>query len=267
MNDDVAPPPGAGKEAPRSPRSRRRRRWLWAGASVLVVLLVALGGFAIWATTTPEPGPDAVAALRSDDRVEVVEDDGYTFAPRRPARVGFVLYPGARVDPASYAVPARQIAEAGFLVVVPALTLNLAVLDAGAADPVIDAHPAIDRWVVGGHSLGGAIAAGYAEDHCDTVAGLVLWAAYPAEDTDLSSADLDVASVVGTRDGLTTRADIDGSRDQLPPDTDFVPIEGGNHAQFGDYGPQAGDQPATISRREQQAQAVMATLAVLRDAL
>jgi len=264
MNDDGPQPAGSGAEAPRPPGSRRRRRWLWAGWSVLVVLVVALGGFAIWATSTPEPGPGAVAALRSDGRVEVIEGDGYTFAPTRPADAGFVLYPGARVDPASYAVPARQIAEAGFLVVVPELTLNLAVLDAGAADAAIDAHPDIDRWVVGGHSLGGAIAAGYAEDHPDTVSGLVLWAAYPAERADLSALDLDATSVFGTRDGLTTREDIDGSRDRLPTGTDFVPIEGGNHAQFGDYGPQDGDRPATITRREQQEQAVRATVEVLR---
>ena len=35
-------------------------------------------------------------------------------------------------------------------------------------------------------------------------------------------------------------------------------IEGGNHAQFGNYGPQKGDQPATISAEEQQAQTVAA---------
>ena len=35
-----------------------------------------------------------------------------------------------------------------------------------------------------------------------------------------------------------------------------VEIEGGNHAQFGNYGPQKGDLPATISAEEQQAQAV-----------
>ncbi|NTW09008.1 MAG: alpha/beta hydrolase, partial [Anaerolineaceae bacterium] len=33
-------------------------------------------------------------------------------------------------------------------------------------------------------------------------------------------------------------------------------IEGGNHAQFGNYGPQPGDGTATISTAEQQSQAV-----------
>jgi hypothetical protein len=42
-----------------------------------------------------------------------------------------------------------------------------------------------------------------------------------------------------------------------------VPIEGGNHAQFGWYGTQAGDGQATISREAQQAQIVDATTALL----
>jgi dienelactone hydrolase len=241
------------------PTSRRRRWWLWAGAAVIVLLAVAAGGFYLWATTTQDPGPRAV----SDEQVRVIEDDGYTFQPTRPTRVGFIFYPGGRVDPASYAAPAREIAEAGFLVIVPELTLNLAVLDADAVDDVIAAHPEIEQWVIGGHSLGGTIAASYAGEHRDTISGLVLWAAYPSNGTDLSTLDAAVASAFGTRDGLTTLDDIDDSRNRLPPDTDFVSIQGGNHAQFGDYGPQAGDNPATVSRDEQQAQAIQASLRIL----
>ncbi len=253
-DDDVSHPSG---------RSRRRW-WLWAGAALFTLLLVVAGGFYFWATTTPDPAPDAIAALGSDDLVRVIEDDGYTFQPTRPARVGFILYPGGRVDPASYAAPARNIAEAGYLVVVPELALNLAVLDQDAADDVIAAHPDIERWVIGGHSLGGTFAAGYAGEHREIISGLVLWAAYPAGGTDLSTLDAAVTSIFGTRDGLTTIDDIDESRQRLPVNADFVSIEGGNHAQFGDYGPQDGDNTATISREEQQATAVEATLRILR---
>jgi pimeloyl-ACP methyl ester carboxylesterase len=80
---------------------------------------------------------------------------------------------------------------------------------------VIAAHPEIERWAIGGHSLGGTMAASYADDHRATISGL-------------------------------------------------VSIDGGNHAQFGDYGPQVGDNPATISRADQQTAAVSGTLGVLR---
>jgi dienelactone hydrolase len=240
-----------------------RRLWAWAAAALVGILLVAVVGFVLWANATPPPGPDALAALGSDEEVRVVEDDGYAFVPAEPAGTGLVLYPGARVDPASYAVAARHIAQAGYLVVVPEVTLNLAFLDRDAADGVMEDFPEVDRWVVGGHSLGGAMAADYAGDHGEEVAGLVLWAAYPGEDEDLSSLDVEVASVFGTRDGVTTPEEIDDSRDRLPADTNFVAIDGGNHAQFGDYGPQDGDNPATVSSEEQQSLAARATLEVL----
>ena len=97
------------------------------------------------------------------------------------------------------------------------------------------------------------------------VRGLVLWAAYPAGSDDLSGYQLATGSIYGTRDGLATLDEIDASRPLLPPDTQWTAIQGGNHAQFGWYGPQSGDNEATISREEQQAQIVEATLQLLRQ--
>ena len=72
-----------------------------------------------------------------------------------------------------------------------------------------------------------------------------------------------MTSIYGTLDGLATTEKIAASRPQLPPTTEWVAIAGGNHAQFGWYGPQSGDNPATISREEQQRQIVEATLRLL----
>jgi len=41
-------------------------------------------------------------------------------------------------------------------------------------------------------------------------------------------------------------------------------IEGGNHAQFGSYGPQPGDNEATISAQEQLDQTVEAIALLMR---
>jgi hypothetical protein len=95
------------------------------------------------------------------------------------------------------------------------------------------------------------------------VQGLVLWAAYPAARDDLSQYDLAVTSIYGTRDGLATGEEIAASRPLLPVDTQWVAIQGGNHAPFGWYGPQSGDNEATISRAEQQKVALLATLQLL----
>jgi pimeloyl-ACP methyl ester carboxylesterase len=95
----------------------------------------------------------------------------------------------------------------------------------------------------------------------EAVAGLVLWASYPPENNPLNDRDLPVLSIYGTKDmGLEG---IEANRGLLPPDTQWVVMEGGNHAQFGWYGPQPGDGEATISREAQQARIVEATVAFL----
>jgi pimeloyl-ACP methyl ester carboxylesterase len=136
------------------------------------------------------------------------------------------------------------------------MPFDLAVFGSRRAGKVIAAYPDIDTWVIGGHSLGGVMAAEFAADNLEVVDGLALWASYPAESTSLADSGLAVISIYGTRDGLSTPDKIEASIPLLPEDTIWVPIEGGNHAQFGDYGTQNGDLPALISPADQQAQIV-----------
>jgi hypothetical protein len=208
--------------------------------------------------------PEALAALESDSLVQVTTDRWLVFKPaNEEPTTGLILYPGGRVDPRSYSPAARAVAAEGYLVVIVPMPLNLAVFASDAAADVIAAHPNVSHWAIGGHSLGGAMAARFAYGHPAEVQGLVLWAAYPDSSNDLSHRDLAVTSIYGTLDGLATTEKIDASRPLLPPTTEWVAIAGGNHAQFGWYGPQSGDNSATISREEQQRQVVAATLELL----
>lgn len=232
--------------------------------AVLGIVLLAAAGFTAWAYTPPAPMPEALAALQSDAAVGVTTAAWLTFTPAAASpTTGFIFYPGGRVDARSYAPQARAIAEQGYLVVIVPMPFNLAVTNPAAAAAVIAAHPEIRRWAVGGHSLGGAMAANFVASHGDAVQGLILWAAYPAGNDSLAGRDLAVASIYGTRDGLATGAKIAASKVLLPAATRYAPIEGGNHAQFGWYGPQSGDNAATISRLDQQAQTVRATVDLL----
>lgn len=227
---------------------------------LLLALVVVLAGFVIWAQTPLGPMPQALAALESDGVVRVETEPWLQFWPRdRAPDSGVILYPGGRVDPRSYAPAARALAEAGYLAVITPMPLNLAVFNPGAAADVIAAFPQIETWVVGGHSLGGAMAAGYAEGNADVVDGLVLWAAYPADDKLATRTKPAVTSIYATNDGVSTMEDIAASRANLPPGTRWVEIAGGNHAQFGWYGDQPGDGQATISRKQQQDLTVAAT--------
>jgi hypothetical protein len=202
--------------------------------------------------------PEAVAALESDNTVIVTTPEGtdwQVFAPvGSQPETGFIIYPGGFVDPLAYAPIARAIAEAGFLVILDPMPLNLAVLDYGAADGIIAAFPDVDNWAIGGHSLGGAMASQYIAGNPEAISGLALWASYPAEGTDLSQLPLEVVSIYGDADGVADIDTITGAAERLPRDTIFVMIPGGNHTQFGFYGEglQRGDNVAGISREEQQ---------------
>ena len=240
------------------------KRWWWL---LPLALVLVLAGFVVWASAAAAPMPEALAALESDTQVQVETEPWLIFRPAdgQPS-AGLVLYPGARVDPIAYAPAAHALAAEGYLVVLVPMPLNLAILAPNRVAEVMVAFPEIDRWAVGGHSLGGAMAARFAYQNPQMVQGLVLWAAYPASGDDLSSYSIAVASIYGTQDGLATEDEIAASRLLLPQDTAWVAIEGGNHAQFGWYGEQAGDGVATISRDEQQAQ-IIATTGVLLSRL
>ncbi|MEU2198811.1 alpha/beta hydrolase [Isoptericola sp. NPDC019482] len=231
-----------------------------------VVRVVLLVGGAAWVVLIAWLRPfgavePALAAMRSDDAVTVT--DGATRYVLAPADGGdgtaVFFQPGARVDARAYAAVLRPLAEAGHTVVVAKQPLGIAFLAMGAFD---DARSAVDadRWVVGGHSLGGTVAAmeadasdGPADDAEAPAAGLLLFASYPAGDVSrtLTAA---VESVSGSEDGLATPAKIDASRADLPADAAFTVVEGGVHAYFGDYGPQPGDGTPTISHDDARAQ-------------
>ncbi len=218
----------------------------------------------MWAETPLGPMPEALAALESDADVVVSIEDWITFEPTSGVpTTGFIFYPGGRVDPRSYAPAAREIARQGYLAVIVDMPLNLAVFDPDRASQVIASHPEIINWAIGGHSLGGSMAASFAADPMNGLEGLVLWASYPTSNTDLSKLQVSVASIFGSEDGLVSAEEIETSVSLLPTTTVWIKINGGNHGQFGWYGDQRGDNPATISREEQQFQAVQGTIDVL----
>ena len=228
----------------------------------LIALIVLAGlGFIVWAETPYPAAPEALFAIQSDSNVTVTVDDYIAFAPTstKPS-TGLVFYPGGRVDYRAYAAPLRRIAEQGYLVILVPVRLNLAFFDVDAAQRPLSAFPGIEHWAVGGHSLGGVAAALYASGN-ENIDGVVFWASYPADDA-LKDTDLKVLSVYGSLD-MGGMEPFEYSRQNLPANAELLVIEGGNHAQFGDYGVQPGDNEAAISREEQQSRAVEATVRFL----
>jgi pimeloyl-ACP methyl ester carboxylesterase len=232
------------------PGTRKALRWLWVIPALIAIAAIA---FVVWGLTPLGPTDLALEALKSGNGVTVTPAaGGWAFsATGKQPTVGLVFYPGGHVDARSYAPLAREIARRGYLVVVPKMPLSLAFLDLNAADKAIASFPRVTTWVVGGHSLGGVAAAAYASGHLSAVKGLVLFASYPASGTDLSASKLVVTSNTGTRDEVIDRTALTESYGHLPAGSDTAAIEGGNHGQFGSYGPQPGDGVATIAPEEQ----------------
>ena len=246
-----------------SQRSPKRKMVIRALITVGAFLLAVTAGAFYWLNDGYDPMEEAIEALEGTEVVEVYHEDRWVhFQPQNErgeldSRVGFMYYPGARVDYRSYAPLMQDLAREGvdgFLVEMP---FSLAIFGSDRGEEIIENHPEIEHWIIGGHSLGGAMAARFAYNHRDMIDGLVLFAAYPASSNDLSDFEnLSVLSIYADRDGFATNEDIENSREYVPGNTQWLEIEGGNHSQFGYYGFQSGDLEAEISREEQQAQII-----------
>lgn len=238
-------------------------------AAYAVVLFGVVGVLAYFGAGLPVD-ESAVEAVRDDPDLNVtVTDDGDWVlrdadADADPGRTGLVFYPGARVEPRSYLPVLAPLARSGGVtVVVPEMPINLAILDSGAAGRFLDRYPAVERWYVGGHSLGGAMACRYAAGNADRLTGMVLFGAYCADDA--SGTDLSALVVDGTRDGVLNRAAFADGRGNLPPGSAVVSVDGLNHTYFGSYSGQSGDDPATVTRPEAHRRLRLVVLSWLAD--
>ncbi len=229
---------------------------------LLAFVLVFIGTFVSWAGDARQAKTPALTAMQGSAAASVTTDKWIIFTPTNATpTVGFIFYPGGKVEAEAYAPVLLTLAESGYLVVNVPMPLNLAVFGVDKAADVIADYPQIKVWVIGGHSLGGSMAASYAFNNPDDVAGLILWGSYPPDSNNFSASDLIVLSVYGSEDGDTDG--IEAAASLLPATTIWARIEGGNHAQFGNYGEQEGDGQATISITEQQKQIIESTLVYL----
>jgi dienelactone hydrolase len=227
------------------------------GFSALAALALTVVGFLIWATTPylAERGPVVDVWANGDVEVQYL-DEGILMSPAGDAEdlgaesTGLIFVPGARVEPYAYMAQLSGVVEQhGVTVLITKPTLNLALFDLRGVDDFTTAAPLVERWFIGGHSLGGVRACLMAPN--SGVEGLVLWGGYCPND--VSDSGLRVLSVTGENDLLSTPATIDENAGLLPAEARFVTIEGANHASFGDYGPQSGDGERSITSDDMRA--------------
>lgn len=220
----------------------------------IVVLLLALcAGAFFWYVSDYYRAEDVALDVLAQDSGLSVQDNLTVLSPSVPSDTAIIFYPGAKVDAEAYLPLLEQIKQTGVTCILVHMPFRMAIFDANAAEDVMEQFPEIQHWYMAGHSMGGAMASQFASGHQDEIGGLILLGAYiygdyPDEKT------------------LTVYGSLNQSvEDHIDYTENIVEIEGGNHAQFGNYGPQKGDLPATISAAEQQAQTVDAISDFMRS--
>ena len=223
----------------------RRKKWKIAVSILLAVLILLAGGFFWYVSDYYQAEDVALEVLASGDHLEV-RDDLTILSPSYPTDTAIIFYPGAKVEAAAYLPLLDQLRQTGLTCVLVEMPFRMAIFNADAAEDVMAQFPDIKHWYIAGHSLGGAMASQFAADHPDEIDGLILLGAYLYGDYPPA----DTRTVYGSLNQSV--------EDEIDYTENVVEIQGGNHAQFGNYGPQKGDAPATISAEEQQAQTVEA---------
>lgn len=181
------------------------------------------------------------------------QDNLMMLIPDEETDTGVLFYPGAKVETEAYLPLLNQFREAGYLCVLIEMPFHMAIFDTDAALDGIEACEDIDHWFLMGHSMGGAMASQFASEHPEELEGLVLLGAYPYK-------EFDPTLVVYGSLNTSVAEKLDGTET-------VVCLEGGNHAQFGNYGLQKGDPAGEISRQEQQDKTVEAVLPFMESCL
>lgn len=224
------------------------RKIIICSVSAVVMIAVIAAACGAYLNSYYRADSDSIAAFSADFTVQgrEVADGVIAYEPEK-AVAGLIFYPGGLVEYTAYEPLMQACAEKGILCVLLKMPFHLAVLDMNAADGVQAQFPQIEKWYIGGHSLGGAMASSYAAKHADEFDGVVLLGAYATEDI----RSLNVISLYGSEDKVMNKEKYDEYISNLPADFTEIVIEGGCHAGFGMYGPQDGDGTPAITAAEQ----------------
>lgn len=229
---------------------KRNRKLLISITAILATLIILFSVCVVYVSDYYRADTEAIAAFPTADNVskQILADNTIVYQPEE-VKAGLIFYPGGKVEYIAYGPLMAACASQGILCVLVEMPFNLAVLDVNAAEGIQEQFPHIEEWYIGGHSLGGSMAASYLSENADSFAGLVLLGSYST--ADLSNSSLEVLSVYGSEDKVLNYEKYVENKSNLPTDFTEIIIEGGCHAYFGMYGAQEGDGTPTITDIEQ----------------
>lgn len=228
---------------------KNKRKIFAIATSTILVLTIIVGACAVYLGDYYRADNEAIGEFLPQDTMWKENADGTIVFEPEAATKGLIFYPGGKVEHMAYIPLMQACAEEGIACVLVEMPFRLAVLDINAADGIQEQYPQVEDWYIGGHSLGGSMAAAYLEKDPDAYEGLILLGSYST--ADLSQTDLAVLSIFGSEDTVMNREKYDDNKSNLPEGFTEVVLDGGCHAYFGMYGAQDGDGTPTISNEDQ----------------
>jgi len=238
------------EEKKRLKKQRLKRGLLIAAVAVVLVLIAVSCVYLFTYSHADETAANAVSEPPAGITVDNCSENEMIFKPDEANGTGLIFYPGGKVEYTAYAPLMNRLAEAGVTCFLVKMPCNLAIMGIDRAEDIRLAHPEIETWFIGGHSLGGAAASMCLEKSAENYKGLLLLGAYST--VDLTDSGLLVLSIYGSNDLVMNKTKFEECRANLPSNFKEIMIEGGNHAGFGSYGAQKGDGEATMRQSTQQ---------------
>jgi hypothetical protein len=227
------------------------KKWL-KRAGILLASILVLGSVAFYVYTLDFYRADDLAVKQYANQ-GIIQGRIHSFLNENSS-IGLIVYPGGKVEAKAYAVLANRMQEIGINTFIADMPFNLAVFDINAASRIRELYPNIQEWYIIGHSLGGAMASAHVGSNADHYQGIIYLAAYP-----INEATLPRLIIYGDKDGVL-------NLERLTPFLDEAKIiRGGNHAQFANYGEQAGDLKASINTTQQQDITINLIVSFIKD--
>ncbi len=236
---------------------KRVLKTIWITAGVL---------FTLWMFYSYESHGVDESLFQSNNIVKVENTDNYfLFTPKKEFKNVVIFYPGAMVETEAYVPLCRKIADNGIQVYLIKMPWRLASKGYNKPKELNFFNDSTKNYILAGHSQGGKMAAQFVYENPKLIDKLILIGTTHPRDISLAEFEIPILKIYGSKDGVADEKAIFENKSKLPKSAKFSCIEGANHAQFGYYGFQLGDDKANISREQQQKQTLAEILKFINE--
>lgn len=238
------------KKEKKAVRKKLPAKYIWL-IVLLAVILVATC-FKIYLNNSYKPQNQGVEIDDSSLNIDLTDN---MLVVRNPElgqtkhKIGIIFYQANRVEGACYLPLMKKLALKGYDCFLPVAFGNQAYLNVEGAESVIRKYDTIKTWAIVGHSVSCSIVSDYVHANPDKIQGIVFLGGYSK--IDLSSSNIPVLSLLGSEDSIVDINAYEKAKINLPSNTEYKVIEGGNNSCYVDTSLILGDSRASISFDEQ----------------